>query len=123
VHSYRTPFDPVDMRGKNVVVVGMGNSAMDVPRSLSQKPIAKTLWVAAPAGRLGAAQVHGRQGGGQGVHAPLDAAQAGLALGARRFKRAVGRMEDYGLPKPDHEPLEAHPSVSGEFLTRPAAAT
>jgi cation diffusion facilitator CzcD-associated flavoprotein CzcO len=27
-------------------------------------------------------------------------------------------MEDYGLPKPDHEPLEAHPSVSGEFLTR-----
>ena len=27
-------------------------------------------------------------------------------------------MEGYGLPKPDHEPLDAHPSVSGEFLTR-----
>ena len=27
-------------------------------------------------------------------------------------------MEDYGLPKPDHEVLTAHPSVSGEFLTR-----
>ena len=27
-------------------------------------------------------------------------------------------MEDYGLPKPDHEPLEAPPTVSGEFLTR-----
>ena len=27
-------------------------------------------------------------------------------------------MEDYGLPKPDHEPLDGHPSVSGEFLTR-----
>ena len=27
-------------------------------------------------------------------------------------------MEDYGLPKPDHRPLDAHPSVSGEFLTR-----
>ena len=42
----------------------------------------------------------------------------GLALARRMIKRTVGRMEDYGLPKPDHEPLEAHPSVSGEFLTR-----
>jgi hypothetical protein len=42
----------------------------------------------------------------------------GLALARGKIKRAIGRMEDYGLPKPDHEPLEAHPSVSGEFLTR-----
>jgi hypothetical protein len=34
------------------------------------------------------------------------------------IKKMVGRMEDYGLPTPDHEPLDAHPSVSGEFLTR-----
>jgi len=27
-------------------------------------------------------------------------------------------MEDYGLPKPDHRPLDAHLSVSGECLTR-----
>jgi len=39
-------------------------------------------------------------------------------LAAKALKRAVGNMEDYGLPKPDHKPLEAHPSVSGEFLTR-----
>ena len=37
----------------------------------------------------------------------------GLALARKKIKRAIGRMEDYGLPKPDHEPLEAHPSVSG----------
>ena len=42
----------------------------------------------------------------------------GLAMARAKIKRTVGRMEDYGLPKPDHEPLEAHPSVSGEFLTR-----
>jgi cation diffusion facilitator CzcD-associated flavoprotein CzcO len=42
----------------------------------------------------------------------------GLSLARGKIKRAIGRMEDYGLPKPDHEPLEAHPSVSGEFLTR-----
>ena len=27
-------------------------------------------------------------------------------------------MEDYGLPRPDHRPLEAHPTVSSEFLLR-----
>ena len=42
----------------------------------------------------------------------------GKALARRAIKKRVGRMEDYGLPKPDHEPLDAHPSVSGEFLTR-----
>jgi cation diffusion facilitator CzcD-associated flavoprotein CzcO len=42
----------------------------------------------------------------------------GIAMARRVLKKTVGNMEDYGLPKPDHEPLEAHPSVSGEFLTR-----
>jgi hypothetical protein len=27
-------------------------------------------------------------------------------------------MKDYGLPEPEHHPADAHPSVSGEFLTR-----
>ena len=39
-------------------------------------------------------------------------------MARKMIKKTLGNMEDYGLPKPDHEPLEAHPSVSGEFLTR-----
>jgi cation diffusion facilitator CzcD-associated flavoprotein CzcO len=31
---------------------------------------------------------------------------------------AVGDMERYGLPKPDHGPLEAHPTVSDDILSR-----
>jgi cation diffusion facilitator CzcD-associated flavoprotein CzcO len=42
----------------------------------------------------------------------------GLSMARKVIKKSLGRMEDYGLPKPDHEPLAAHPSVSGEFLTR-----
>jgi flavin-binding monooxygenase-like protein len=42
----------------------------------------------------------------------------GRALARAKIKKSIGNMEDYGLPKPDHEPLDAHPSVSGEFLTR-----
>ena len=46
------------------------------------------------------------------------ARKLGLSLARKTIRKTIGNMEDYGLPKPDHEPLEAHPSVSGEFLTR-----
>ena len=42
----------------------------------------------------------------------------GLSLARSGIKKSIGAMENYGLLNPDHEPLEAHPSVSGEFLTR-----
>ncbi|KAF0182284.1 MAG: flavin-containing monooxygenase FMO [Alphaproteobacteria bacterium] len=117
-HQYRDPFDPVDMRGKNVVVVGMGNSAMDIASELSQRPICKTLFVSARRGVWVLPKyMHGQ---------PSDKAAAptwlprpiALALARRAIRAAIGDMETYGLPKPDHEVLEAHPSVSGEFLTR-----
>jgi hypothetical protein len=49
---------------------------------------------------------------------PWMPAKVGRALARKKIKKTVGKMEDYGLPKPDHRPLDAHPSVSGEFLTR-----
>ena len=117
-HDYRDPYDPVDLRGKTVVVVGMGNSAMDIASELSQRHLASTLWVAARRG----VWVLPKMAGGR----PLDKSalptwmprKLGKALSRRAIKKMVGRMEDYGLPTPDHEPLDAHPSVSGEFLTR-----
>jgi cation diffusion facilitator CzcD-associated flavoprotein CzcO len=117
-HDYRDPFDPVDVRGKTVVVVGMGNSAMDIASELSQRPMAGRLFVAARRG----VWVFPKYMNGQ----PADKAalpawmprKLGLALARKTLKKSIGRMSDYGLPEPDHEPLEAHPSVSGEFLTR-----
>ncbi|WP_425230445.1 flavin-containing monooxygenase [Sphingomonas sp.] len=117
-HDYRTPYDPVDLRGLNVVVVGMGNSAMDIASELSQRHLAKTLFVSARRG----VWVLPKMVAGK----PLDKAgvphwmprKLGRALARRAVRKLVGRMEDYGLPAPDHRPLEGHPSVSGEFLTR-----
>jgi len=40
------------------------------------------------------------------------------AVMRRQLKVAVGDPTDYGLPKPDHRLLEAHPTVSSEFLPR-----
>ena len=37
---------------------------------------------------------------------------------ARLLKLTVGEVTDYGLPKPDHKLLEAHPTVSSELLPR-----
>ena len=118
VHAYCDPFDPIDMRGKTVVVVGMGNSAMDVASELSQRPIAKKLIVAARRGVWVLPKYMDGKVADKAVMPAWMPRKLGVALARKKIKSAVGRMEDYGLPKPDHEPLEAHPSVSGEFLTR-----
>jgi len=117
-HSYLTPFEPHDMRGKRIVIVGMGNSAMDISSELSQKPIAEKLFIAARRGVwVMPKYINGKVAdkGAMPAWIPLSVQRA---IGKRMIKKLVGNMEDYGLPKPDHEPLEAHPSVSGEFLTR-----
>ena len=117
-HAYSDPFDPVDMRGKNVVVVGMGNSAMDIASELAQRPIAKTLWVAARRGVWVLPKYLDGKVADKGVAPPWMPHSLARSLARAKIKKTIGNMEDYGLPKPDHEPLEAHPSVSGEFLTR-----
>ena len=117
-HAYSDPFDPVDMRGKNIVVVGMGNSAMDIASELSQRPIAKTLWVAARRGVWVLPKyIDGKVSDKAAMPWWMPRA-LGRKLARAKIRKVVGNMEDYGLPKPDHEPLDAHPSVSGEFLTR-----
>ncbi|MBW8750386.1 MAG: NAD(P)/FAD-dependent oxidoreductase, partial [Propionibacteriales bacterium] len=49
-HAYVNPFEPVEIRGRTVVVVGMGNSAMDIASELSSPWMAKKLYVSARRG-------------------------------------------------------------------------
>ncbi|MDO8802108.1 NAD(P)/FAD-dependent oxidoreductase [Phenylobacterium sp.] len=117
-HAYSDPFDPIDMRGKNVVVVGMGNSAMDIASELAQRPIAKNLWVSARRGVWVLPKYMNGKPADKSAMPSWMPRKLGLSMARKMIKKNLGNMEDYGLPKPDHEPLEAHPSVSGEFLTR-----
>ncbi len=117
-HAYSDPFDPVDMRGKNVVVVGMGNSAMDIASELAQRPIARNLWVSARRGVWVLPKYMNGKPADKSAMPAWMPRKLGTALARAAIKKSLGNMEDYGLPKPDHEPLSAHPSVSGEFLTR-----
>ena len=44
--------------------------------------------------------------------------RCGASSWGASLKLAAGEMTDYGLPKPDHKLLEAHPTVSSELLPR-----
>ncbi len=117
-HDYRSPFDPIDMRGKNIVVVGMGNSGMDIASELSHRTIAKQLWVSARRGVWVLSKYREGQPADKMMMPPWMPRKLGLRIARKKIKQQLGRMEDYGLPKPDHEPLSAHPSVSADFLTK-----
>jgi Flavin-binding monooxygenase-like len=117
-HDYLSPFEPVEIRGKRVVVVGMGNSAMDIASELSAPWMAARLYVSARRGVWVLPKYRNGQPADK-VMAPPDVPKE-LALAASRelIRDLVGSMSDYGLPEPDHEPLAAHPSVSADFLTK-----
>ena len=117
-HHYRDPFDPYDFRGKRVLVVGAGNSAMDIASELSQRPIAERLVVSMRHGVWVLPKYIDGRPADKAVLPKWMPAKVGRSLARAKIRKTIGKMEHYGLPKPDHEPLDAHPSVSGEFLTR-----
>ncbi|MEO1027983.1 MAG: NAD(P)-binding domain-containing protein, partial [Pseudomonadota bacterium] len=117
-HHYRDPFEPYDFRGKRVMIVGGGNSAMDISSELSQRPLAEKLFISMRRGVWVLPKYMDGQPADKAVLPKWMPTSVGRALARAKIKKTIGKMEDYGLPKPDHEPLSGHPSVSGEFLTR-----
>lgn len=117
-HQYRSPFEPVDCVGKRVLVVGLGNSSMDISSELSSRPIAEKLFVSA---RRGVWVFPKYIGGKPGDKNPAPAWMPRWLrhrIGERMIRKLVGTMPDYGLPEPEHGMFESHGTVSGEFLLR-----
>ena len=117
-HNYRTPFEPYDFREKKVLIVGAGNSGMDISSELSQRPIARKLFISMRRGVWVLPKYIDGEPADKAVLPDWMPEKLGLSLARAKIKKVIGQMEAYGLPKPDHEPLDGHPSVSGEFLTR-----
>ena len=117
VHHYR---EPDVLRGKRVLVLGIGNSATDI--AVESSRIADEDLPGDAPRRLRHAQVPERQADRRGRPSELLTM---LPLSVQRFVSAAcwawdaaGDMTAYGLPKPDHKLLEAHPTVSSELLPR-----
>jgi dimethylaniline monooxygenase (N-oxide forming) len=114
-HYYRTP---EVFAGKRVVVLGIGNSATDIAVEASRHAretylaMRRGAWIL-PKYLFGAPTDHL-------TDSPLARGPLRLQkLGMRTMLRiAVGKMTDYGLPEPDHDVLEAHPTVSDDLLSR-----
>jgi dimethylaniline monooxygenase (N-oxide forming) len=114
-HYYRTP-DVLE--GKRVLVLGIGNSASDI--AVESSRVAEETYLAM---RRGAHVVPKYMFGVPTDHltdSPLARGPVALQrLGlAALLRLSQGRMTDYGLPKPDHAVLHAHPTVSDDLLTR-----
>jgi dimethylaniline monooxygenase (N-oxide forming) len=115
LHSHEY-VEPAQLAGKDVVVLGMGNSAMDIAVDASYVANSTVL-----CSRRGAHIVpkyfFGR---------PMDqmAASPKIPWKIRQkafegmMKIAVGDYERYGLPTPDHKLGQAHPTISGRILDR-----
>ncbi len=117
-HSYLSPFEPVEIRGRTVIVVGMGNSAMDIASELSAPWMAARLYVSARRGVWVLPKYRNGQPADKVMAPPDIPKEQALAASRELIRGLVGSMSSYGLPEPDHEPLSAHPSVSADFLTK-----
>ena len=112
-HDYR---DNGFLAGKDVVVLGMGNSAMDIAVEASHVA-ARTHLAARRGAWIVPKYLFGR---------PLDQINTlphvphwlAARVSELIIRLHVGRPERYGMPKPDHRFGEAHPTVSGRILDR-----
>ena len=119
-HSYRNPSDPIATRGKRVMIVGIGNSAMDIASELSHRSngvrcilsTRRGAWIMPkwvfgfPLTRPFVSVPH---------WVPWQLGGLVLDLAARV---AFGTPMAYGLPKPDHKWLRAHPTISQDIYSR-----
>jgi cation diffusion facilitator CzcD-associated flavoprotein CzcO len=118
-HHYVDPTEPHDLRGLRVIVVGMGNSAMDIACELSRENVAaKVVLVARRGAHIVPHYWFGKPLDQLLTLPPWAPWPVKRAVGAFFHKLAVGKMTSFGLPAPDHRLGEAHPTVSSEILPR-----
>jgi dimethylaniline monooxygenase (N-oxide forming) len=112
-HSY---VDNSIFEGRNAVVLGMGNSAMDI--AVESSYVAQNTYLAARRGAwIVPKYVFGRPTD-QLKNDPRVPFKVRQWFMHKLIKSQTGDLTRYGLPEPDHKFGEAHPTVSGRILDR-----
>jgi cation diffusion facilitator CzcD-associated flavoprotein CzcO len=118
-HYYIDPDDPKELRGRRILVVGIGNSASDITSELSQKSNRNQVFLSTRSGAWVIPKYL------MGI--PVDrlvSFQPRLPLRPQKIAARIlpkllsGDMRNYGLPLPDHHFMDAHPTQSAELLVR-----
>ena len=112
-HHYR---DEEVLRGRDVVVLGMGNSAMDI--AVESSYVARHTYLAARRGAWIVPKYAFGKPIDQLPNDPRVPFRIRQAIIEKVLLAQTGPPERYGLPKPDHRFGEAHPTVSGRILDR-----
>jgi dimethylaniline monooxygenase (N-oxide forming) len=115
IHAHGYTSDE-QLRGKRVVVLGMGNSAMDI--AVESSYVAEQTYLAARRGAWITPKYLFGKPSDQLKNDPRIPFRVRRAIIEKVIVSQVGRPEQYGLPKPDHRFGEAHPTVSGRILDR-----
>ena len=114
-HDYVSPSEPQALSDKRVVVVGIGNSAVDIASELALAGAQVTLSVRRGAWVL-PKFILGRPIDQPGIipERLSDGAKTGLA--ELWYRLLVGEPGPFGLPTPDHRLGHAHPTLSDDLL-------
>jgi cation diffusion facilitator CzcD-associated flavoprotein CzcO len=118
-HDYIDPSDPLDLHGSRVLVVGIGNSAVDIVSELGRKTVAEVAFISTRSGAYVIPKyIFGKPADQVVKTNPRIPVGLQRRLGSVLPRVFSGRMEDFGLPTPNHRFLDAHPTVSSELLGR-----
>jgi hypothetical protein len=112
-HSY---IDNSIFTGKRVVVLGMGNSAMDI--AVESSYVAAETYLAARQGVWIVPKYIFGKPVDQIRNDPRVPFKVRQRMTQQLIRSYAGPPERYGLPKPNHRFGEAHPTVSGRILDR-----
>jgi thioredoxin reductase len=118
-HHYIDPRTPLELSGKRILVVGLGNSAADITVELSSRALDNEVFLSTRSGAWIVPKYFAGQPADKfyrtSPHIPLKW-QRKVAAAMQPF--TAGRPEDYGLPTPNHGFFEAHPTQSVELPLR-----
>jgi hypothetical protein len=113
-HHYVSPQEPHALADKRVVVVGIGNSAVDIASELAKSGARVTLSVRRGAWVL-PKFAFGRPVDQPGIIPPWLPDKVKTALMETWYRVVVGDPGGHGLLAPDHRLLHAHPTLSDDL--------
>lgn len=118
-HAYIDPSTPYDLKGKRILIIGLGNSAADIAVELSSKTLDNEVMISTRS----SAWIVPKYFAGKPADKYYRTSPHIPYAWQRKFVQIMqpmtaGRPEDYGLPTPNHKFFEAHPTQSVELPLR-----